>query len=182
MVGGDSVTPSVRCIFATNADVDAAVVAGTLRRDLLDRIAVTLSVPPLRDRRGDVLQLARHLLPAVNMHDRCLLALLRHEWPGNIRELKSTLERARAKAEIADSAQVLLDHFALPAFITDAVQQMADDDIRRELWHCADAVARTEGFGPGTGLQKRAGEILGVKEAQASKMYQAFGLNEASVA
>lgn len=182
MVGGASVAPSVRCVFATNADVDAEVVAGTLRRDLLDRIVVTLSVPPLRDRRGDVLRLSRHLLPAVNMHDRCLLALLRYEWPGNIRELKSTLERARAKAEIDEAAQVLIEHFDLPVSVTEAVQQIADNDCRRELWHCADAIARAEGFEPGTGLQKRAGEILGVKEAQASKMYQAFGLAAAGVA
>jgi len=57
-----------------------------------------------------------------------------------------------------------------------------DDACRRELWTLADEIARDEGFEHGSGLQKRAGEIMGVGEAQASKMYRAFGLGNAPAA
>jgi len=47
-IGGESFTPDVRCVFATNADVEEAVANGSLRRDLLDRIAIRFQIPPQR--------------------------------------------------------------------------------------------------------------------------------------
>jgi len=51
-IGGEQITADVRCIFATNADIDEAVMSGSLRRDLVDRIGVTFHIPPLRERRS----------------------------------------------------------------------------------------------------------------------------------
>lgn len=177
-IGGDSVTPNVRCIFATNVDVDAAVSAGTLRRDLLDRISTTIQIPPLRDRRGDILLLARHFTGATAIDERCLVALLRHDWPGNIRELQKTLSRAVVRAQSDDTGRLSVEHCELPDPIAEEAKGLADEECRRELWQIADSVARAEGYEPGTGLQRRAAEIMGVKEAQASKMYGALGLKE----
>lgn len=67
-VGGETFSPDVRCIFATNADVEKLIGDGVLRRDLLDRIPITCRIPPLRDRRGDILLLARHLLVIMKLH------------------------------------------------------------------------------------------------------------------
>lgn len=176
-VGGDSFTPDVRCVFATNADIDAAVAAGTLRRDLVDRLAITIRIPPLRERRGDILLLARHYTAATRVDERCLIALLRHEWPGNIRELQKTISLGIARSESEGGNRLLLQHCNLPASLVEEAQSLEEDACSRELWQLADSIAKAEGFLPGEGLQKRAAEIMGVKEPQASKMYKEFGLN-----
>ena len=181
-VGGESVTPDVRCVFATNADVDAAIAQGKLRADLVDRIQVTVQVPPLRDRKGDILLLAKHFAGQHNVAERCLVALLHQDWPGNIRELKNKVNQALARKNGDGATALDLSHFDLPADIIKVVSQKDDDACRRELWTLADEIARDEGFEHGGGLQKRAGEIMGVGEAQASKMYRAFGLGNAPAA
>jgi psp operon transcriptional activator len=95
----------VRIVGATNGDLPAAVRAGTFRADLLDRLAFdVLTVPPLRARTGDVMQLAEHF--AVNISrelgrdlfagfsESARTALVRYPWPGNVRELKNVVERS----------------------------------------------------------------------------------------
>jgi two-component system, NtrC family, response regulator AlgB len=94
----------VRVVTATNRDLDADVKAGKFREDLLYRLnVVEVRVPPLRERREDILPLARHfaaffarsmgrtvpeLSPAAEQ------ALGAYDWPGNVRELRNTIERA----------------------------------------------------------------------------------------
>jgi len=181
-IGGEPVTPNVRCIFATNADIDDAVAAGTLRRDLVDRIGITFRIPPLRDRRGDILILAKHFAADHGVTDRCLVAILRHNWPGNVRELQKLIQRAAAHKTSDDAATIDLEHIDLPPEIIAAVETIDADACRRELWHLADKVARDEGLSPGAGLQRRAGEIMGVGESQACKMYRKHGLSTATTA
>jgi DNA-binding NtrC family response regulator len=94
----------VRVIAATNADLDAEVEAGRFREDLLYRLSVfPLRLPPLRERRDDIVPLARHYLAAASRRyrrDPAVLdaaverALLDHAWPGNVRELAHAMERA----------------------------------------------------------------------------------------
>ena len=181
-IGGEPVTPNVRCVFATNADIDEAVAAGKLRRDLVDRIGIAFRIPPLRDRRGDILLLTKHFASKHDVTNRCSAALLRHEWPGNIRELQKRIGRAVARKKTEDAPAIDLAHIDLPIEIIKSLEPLNDDTCRRMLWHLADEIARAEGFTPGTGLQKRAGEIMGVGEAQASKMYNAHGLSGVATA
>lgn len=94
----------VRFVSATNRDLEGAVEAGTFRRDLLYRLnAVTLTVPPLRERLKDVpilaavfLEEASHLAggPTRRLAPEVMAAFLRHDWPGNVRELRNVIERA----------------------------------------------------------------------------------------
>jgi DNA-binding NtrC family response regulator len=101
--GNETLRIEARLIALTNVDLSAAVAAGRFREDLFFRLNVlTLQVPPLRDRRADILPLAEHLLAAIRgVHGRpCDLAeasrqmLARYDWPGNVRELRNALERA----------------------------------------------------------------------------------------
>ncbi len=181
-IGGETVTPSVRCIFATNADIDEAVATGVLRRDLVDRIDIKFSIPPLRERRGDILILAKHFASDHGITGRCLAALLRYDWPGNVRELQKLIDRAEARREAEDAATIGPRHTDLPGDIVAAASELDDDACHRELWCLADEMARGDGYTLGAGLQKRAGEIMGVGEAQASKMYRALGLAVAATA
>jgi DNA-binding NtrC family response regulator len=93
----------VRLIAATNVDLDAAVLAGTFRRDLLYRVNVyPIRIPPLRERVEDIEPLAEHLLRrfaalhdkrVAGFTDRALGAMRSYPWPGNVRELENLIER-----------------------------------------------------------------------------------------
>jgi Nif-specific regulatory protein len=101
--GIETIKVNVRVIAATNKDLEKAIAEGTFREDLYYRLNVfTIFVPPLRERKSDVLQLADHFLekfarehnkhikristPAIDM-------LTAYHWPGNVRELENCLER-----------------------------------------------------------------------------------------
>lgn len=94
----------VRVIAATNRELEAAVRDGTFRADLHDRLSeVTITVPPLRDRMEDLLQLIdhflefharRHGLPTPRLSPGFVRALAGHAWPGNVRELEKAMSRA----------------------------------------------------------------------------------------
>jgi two-component system, NtrC family, response regulator HydG len=98
----------VRVVAATNRDLAQAVANGDFRQDLYYRLKVVeLHVPPLRERRDDVLPLARVLLADASLRMKRKIAglapgaadqLLRYMWPGNVRELENTMERAVALA------------------------------------------------------------------------------------
>ncbi len=103
-VGSDrEVQVDVRIIAATNRDLESAVQDGRFREDLFYRLQViTMEVPPLRERDGDVPDLARHFLEQVcrenNLPRKTLTAgaiarLEAHDWPGNVRELRNLIER-----------------------------------------------------------------------------------------
>jgi DNA-binding NtrC family response regulator len=101
--GSDEVKVDVRLIAATNRDLETAVRQGSLREDLMYRLAVfPLRVPPLRERNGDVELLAHHFLQVLNDKDnttkvfsRQSLEMVRsYSWPGNVRELKNVVQRA----------------------------------------------------------------------------------------
>lgn len=103
---GDTRTRAVdlRVISATNKDLAGEVAAGRFREDLFYRLqVVALRVPPLRERREDVLPLAGHYLaryatnagvPVPRIGSTARAWLLRHRWPGNVRELQNALQRA----------------------------------------------------------------------------------------
>jgi Nif-specific regulatory protein len=102
--GTETIRTNVRLIVATNKDLERAIAAGTFREDLYYRMNVfSIFVPPLRERKSDILLLADYFLgkyarehgkdikristPAIDM-------LLSYHWPGNVRELENTIERA----------------------------------------------------------------------------------------
>lgn len=84
----------VRVICAANTDMEAAMRRGTIREDLFYRISpITLTVPPLRDRREDILPLLRSCLGSDVHLDSGLIRFFEHyDWPGNVRELKGLAE------------------------------------------------------------------------------------------
>ncbi|HSE33284.1 MAG TPA: sigma-54 dependent transcriptional regulator [Pyrinomonadaceae bacterium] len=94
----------VRVIAASNRDVEAEVKAGRFRQDLFYRLnVVTIVLPPLRDRREDILPLAKRFVeevyavnPKVRFAPDALEQLERYPWPGNIRELENAIVRAAA--------------------------------------------------------------------------------------
>lgn len=104
-IGGRELIPvDVRVVCATNRDIKKLVEAGQFREDLYYRISeVTIDIPPLREREGDAVVIARMLLDRfAEQHkralrgftDEALAAIAGHDWPGNIRELENRIKRA----------------------------------------------------------------------------------------
>jgi transcriptional regulator with PAS, ATPase and Fis domain len=93
----------VRIMAATNRDLDTEYQKGTFRKDLYFRLnVVTISLPPLRERRSDIPILAAFFLErlapgrGVQVSGNAMKAMLAYDWPGNVRELENCLERAVA--------------------------------------------------------------------------------------
>jgi transcriptional regulator with GAF, ATPase, and Fis domain len=109
-VGGERpVRADVRIIAATNRDLSAAIQDGSFRSDLYYRLnVVAVHLPPLRERREDLVPLIRHFVrakaEAMNIPEKPIRpdavdALLRYGWPGNVRELENLIERALVLSE-----------------------------------------------------------------------------------
>ncbi len=104
-VGGTQpIKIDVRVLAAGNQDLEAAVAAGRFRADLFYRLnEFTLRIPPLRQRKEDILYLAKRFLDLTNQElkkavlgfsEPAIQALLNYPWPGNVRQLRSTIRRA----------------------------------------------------------------------------------------
>jgi two-component system response regulator HydG/two-component system response regulator AtoC len=102
--GKNRIKVDVRIIAATNRDLEAEVKNGTFREDLFYRLnVVTISIPPLRERKEDIPILARHFLEKfssinnkviMSIDPEAMSALMDYDWPGNVRELENIIERA----------------------------------------------------------------------------------------
>src|SRR6202521_3707600 len=102
--GTETLYIEARLVALTNVDLPAAVTAGRFREDLFFRMNVlTIGMPPLRERRADILPLADHFLAAlslahartgVQLSEASRRMLAAYNWPGNVRELRNALERA----------------------------------------------------------------------------------------
>ena len=135
----ETIKVDIRLITTSNRDLAGQVAAGTFREDLLFRInVVDLQIPPLRQRRNDILPLAQHFaakyakvngLPEMTIGDDARQRLLAHHWRGNVRELENTMHRAVLLAQngIVDTNAIMLtDIGAPPGHATPAPGQHAD--------------------------------------------------------
>ncbi|MBI5491038.1 MAG: sigma-54-dependent Fis family transcriptional regulator [Deltaproteobacteria bacterium] len=109
--GTASVRVDIRVVAATNRDLRADISSGRFREDLYYRLAVLeIAMPPLRDRREDILPTAQHLLARLRpdspprLTAEAAAGLTLHDWPGNVRELANVLERALLFAGTGDLA------------------------------------------------------------------------------
>jgi DNA-binding NtrC family response regulator len=126
--GNETLRVDVRVIAATNRDLLAEIKKGTFREDLFYRLnVVTVELPPLRERRGDIAALASFFLrryAAENgktietLADDALAALLEYRWPGNVRELENVIERA---VVLCDGTKIEVRH--LPPSVVPAEQR-----------------------------------------------------------
>ena len=102
--GTRTIKVDVRVIGATNRDLEQAIACGEFREDLFYRLnVVSLNIPPLRERKEDIVPLAKHFIDSSaaeikkdvrGIDPGAVKWLKRHTWPGNIRELKNAMERA----------------------------------------------------------------------------------------
>jgi two-component system nitrogen regulation response regulator GlnG len=119
-VGGrEPVTVDVRLLVATNQDLGSRISKGSFNRDLFYRLSeFTIMIPPLRERKEDIIHLANRFLKATNLElsknvrgfsDAALKILVEYPWPGNVRQLRSTIRRAVLRADTSVGSE----HFSL---------------------------------------------------------------------
>jgi DNA-binding NtrC family response regulator len=127
----------VRILSATNADLPALIRAGSFREDLYYRLnVIEISLPPLAERRADIVPLARHFLGKEwRLSEDALAALQAHEWHGNVRELRNSIERAKLMSQpgVVSASDLNLSVAQRPAGEPDAVRSGADMLLSREL-------------------------------------------------
>jgi transcriptional regulator with PAS, ATPase and Fis domain len=171
----------VRVLAATNRDLYQAVESGAFRQDLYYRLKVVeLHVPPLRDRRDDVLPLARVLLAHASLQMKrkisglapaAAVQLLRCEWPGNVRELENAMERAVALArgsrvEFEDLPEEVCQAIPRPVATRGSVRPL--EEVEKEY-----IVAALEQNG---GNQTQTAEQLQIGSATLYRKLKSYGL------
>ncbi|RMH23059.1 MAG: sigma-54-dependent Fis family transcriptional regulator [Gemmatimonadetes bacterium] len=167
----------VRVLSATNADLGAAVAEGTFREDLLYRLnTVEIRLPPLRERREDVLPLAMFFLerqaerygsPVRGFADDAVEALRAHPWPGNVRELQHAVERG---VLMAHGDYIRADDLGLrrPEDGHPAMDDLTLDEAERRL--IVRALERNDGN------VSRAAEELGLSRSALYRRLQRYDL------
>jgi two-component system, NtrC family, nitrogen regulation response regulator GlnG len=151
--GNETLQTHVRLLAATNQDLEKLVEEGRFRKDLYYRLkVVTVLVPPLRDRPGDLAELAHHFLFRINRElglDLRVLApetlelLQRYSWPGNVRELQGVLKQAM----LTSSGHVLLPEFLPREFLAIPPAPTATPPPRFDLVTFIDALLERNDLG-----------------------------------
>ncbi|HEY3101116.1 MAG TPA: sigma-54 dependent transcriptional regulator, partial [Methylomirabilota bacterium] len=144
-VGGtEPIRVDVRVLAATNRDLETMMREGRFREDLFYRLnVVTLTLPPLRERRRDIPLLVEHLLAkyATELGERgvapeALDRLVGHDWPGNVRELENVVQRAMV---MATSGVILPEHLPIgpvSAAASVAIDATLEEIVERKLLEC----------------------------------------------
>ena len=168
-VGGTSkIKVDVRFIAATNKNLQKMITEGTFREDLYFRLNVfSIELPPLRERRDDIVLLANFFLGThenVKLSQESLQVLICYSWPGNIRELKNVMEQASVLCENSiiepcNLPEAILKKSSMPAF-NDFNENMSIDEkiaiIEKEM--IVSALMKTGG------IQIKAANILGINQ------------------
>lgn len=193
-VGDDqTVTVDVRVIAATNRDLAAEIKAGRFREDLFYRLSVfPIQVPPLRERINDIAPLAVSFLDhacrelgkeAYSLTKGNIEQLKNHRWPGNIRELKNTIERAVISSHskklnldlaIIDTASPQQDTFSNQVEgSTDFLTNLEFKALEKRNIYAALRAANWKTWGSGG-----AAELLGIKPSTLAYQMKQFGIEK----
>ncbi|HWE25081.1 MAG TPA: sigma-54 dependent transcriptional regulator [Myxococcales bacterium] len=185
-VGGVKRIPvRARILAATNRDLSREVEAGRFREDLYQRLkVVTLSIPPLRERRDDIPLLVEHLLGKINhrLHKNLrrvprdmLEKLMARPWPGNVRELENVLTRAA----VLSQGDLLLEEHLVEASRPPEARAAADGNNSPNQVPTLDEVERAHierVFAMTKGHKGRTCQILGISRPTLERKLRKYGL------
>ncbi|WP_277979839.1 nitrogen regulation protein NR(I) [Sphingomonas phyllosphaerae] len=153
--GARTIRADVRIVAATNRDLQQAVAGGQFREDLYYRLnVVPVALPALRERRGDIAELARHFLeraaeaglPRKTLAAEAFAALEAHDWPGNVRELENLMRRlaALSRDDRIGAAEVVATIGAVPASGAGLPEALPDPGIEAAVRAMIERLAREQ--------------------------------------
>jgi psp operon transcriptional activator len=199
----ESIDVDVRIIAATNADVKALAARNMFKQDLLDRLSFeVLIVPPMRERKEDILLLVNHFAGRMAVElgwteipqfsPEAVRALEGYQWPGNVRELKNVVERAVYRSDSPRITEIVFDPFFSPyenqtseMETEDSTAEAASSDIsdlmarplKEAVWglkvRMLDNALKKAKFN-----QKKAAQLLGLTYHQFRGLYRQYRENE----
>jgi len=181
--GTESIKVDIRLVAATNKDLEKAIAAGTFREDLYHRLNVfTIFVPPLRERKSDILLLADHFLekfsrehgkqvrristPAIDM-------LASYHWPGNVRELANVVERA----VVVCDANVVHSHHLPPTLQTAEASGTMQTRTLQETLEAVERDALQDALKSARGNRAKAARLLGATERVFNYRVRKYGID-----
>ena len=179
--GTRPIKANVRVIAATNRDLRKAVERGTFREDLYYRLQVfEIAIPPLRERKSDVLPLADAFLqdiarsfgrPVAGLTAAAKRVLLEYRWPGNVRELHNALERA---AILSEGGLIAPQHLLIPTEWQSAIAETTDlNQVERQTIEQVMRATR--------GNKSRAAKRLGLSRTQLYGRLRKYGLDTVDI-
>lgn len=191
--GNQSLQVNVRLVCATNEDLPALAAAGKFRADLLDRLAFdVVQLPPLRERRSDILVMAEHFaiqmcrelgLPLFpGFTEQAQQTLLNYAWPGNVRELKNVVERSVYRHHSVDLQldNIIINPFAArsePVVATAAPDALPALPLDLRLWQNQQERQLVDrSLAEAKYNQRRAADLLGVTYHQLRAMMKKHGI------
>lgn len=169
--GTTQISVDVRIVAATNRNLQVEIEQGNFREDLFYRLnVVPITIPPLRERKEDVIPLALAFIEEFNIElhrsfkglsQNAATALINYEWPGNVRELRNIIERIMA---LHQAEEILIEH--LPSEITEdrIVEPVIEEQIEKEFITLDELETRyiKEVLKYTGGNKSRAARILGI--------------------
>lgn len=171
---------NVRLLVATNCDLSLQVAAARFREDLYYRINVmSLELPPLRERTGDIPLLVEHLLGADwTIEDEALRVIERYPWPGNVRQLINALDRAKILADdhlvrARDLPKEVLRAPVMPRAAEPARQELATDDLATLERQKVIEIMRRQ-----RGNKTRAAQTLGIDRRKLYRLIEKYQIQE----
>ena len=164
----DIVKPEVRMIFASNRDLVA--LKKEIQHDLLARLnAWIIEVPPLADRKEDVILFVENRCEKYKYDSKFLLALLRYDWPENVRELEHVLEKAKTLAG-NPPVELKFEHLAMAdVSVIDKVRQLSKMEAEAKVMQFLIQTFEGQGLEKGKGLYKRLAEFFGITQSTLCK-------------
>jgi two-component system, NtrC family, response regulator PilR len=185
----ETLKADVRIIAATNVDLKKMVTEGRFRDDLYYRLCViTVSIPPLRDRREDIPLLAEHFMRLYASENGkaiggiapdAMRALLDHDWPGNVRELENAIERAVVLCPGgAIGLELLPDNVLSPERSEVAVRLPENGSTYKEMVEEYERRLVRTALRRTGGVQKRAADLLRVKPTTLHEIIKRLEIRE----
>lgn len=176
--GVKKVSVDARIIAATNQNLEAAIEAGKFRSDLFHRLNhVHIQVPPLRERREDIIPLAEFFLsqqnPNLGLAPDAQEALLRHDWPGNVRELRNVLMRTAILAKGSEIQRADLDPriFGTASPSKPSIRATSLEGMERQM--IFEALNQTGGH------RSKAADALGISRRTLTRKLKVYGIGDA---
>ncbi len=183
-VGGTRVVPvDFRLIVATNQNLEQMVAQGRFRQDLFYRLnVIPLNIPPLRERREDIIPLARLILREITketinreirIDPQAETILGNYDWPGNVRELSNVLERIASSLE---GEAIFARHVPVHLYSSPKGRSFQDALLLKEVMHRAEVEAIRHALAVSKGNKAQAAKLLGIHRTLLYKKIRKHGI------